>query len=59
MTDDARRRPRPRRRPSAPPEVPEEKRLRAVRRSFRERMEEGDTYGLLLILIIVVYFEWR
>lgn len=35
----------------------EEKRLRAARRSFRERMEEGDTYGLLLILIIAVYFE--
>jgi hypothetical protein len=37
--------------------VAEEKRLRAVRRSFRERVEEGDTYGLLLILIIAVYFE--
>ncbi len=37
--------------------MPEEKRLRAARRSFRERMEEGDTYGLLLILIIAVYFE--
>lgn len=31
--------------------------MRAARRSFRERMEEGDTYGLLLILIIAVYFE--
>ena len=35
----------------------EEKRLRAARRSFRERIEDGDTYGLLLILIIAVYFE--
>jgi Ion channel len=37
--------------------VPEEKRLRAATRSFRERMEEGDTYGLLLILIVAVYLE--
>jgi Ion channel len=34
-----------------------EKRLRVRTRSFRERLEEGDTYGLLLILIIVSYFE--
>jgi len=26
------------------------------RRSFRERLEEGDTYGLLLILIVATYF---
>jgi hypothetical protein len=37
--------------------VDEEKRLRKARRSFRERAEEGDTYGLLLILIIAAYFE--
>ena len=35
----------------------EEKRLKAARRSFRERLEKGDTYGLLLILIIATYFE--
>lgn len=35
----------------------DEKRLQAVRRSFRERLEEGDTYGLLLILLIGVYIE--
>jgi hypothetical protein len=35
----------------------EEQRPRIARRSFRERLEEGDTYGLLLILIIAVYFE--
>jgi hypothetical protein len=37
--------------------VAEEKRLRAARRTFRERLERGDTYGLLLILIVAVYFE--
>jgi hypothetical protein len=37
--------------------VADEKRPRVQRRSFRERLEEGDTYGLLLILIIAAYFE--
>jgi hypothetical protein len=37
--------------------VVDEKRLRVARRSFRERLQEGDTYGLLLILIIASYFE--
>jgi hypothetical protein len=34
-----------------------ENRPRVARRSFRERLQEGDTYGLLLILIIATYFE--
>jgi Ion channel len=37
--------------------VADEKRLHAARRSFRERLEEGDTYGLLLILIVASYVE--
>jgi ion channel len=37
--------------------VADEKPLRITRRSFRHRLEEGDTYGLLLILIIAAYFE--
>ena len=32
------------------------KSAKARRRSFRERLQEGDTYGLLLILIIATYF---
>jgi Ion channel len=37
--------------------MPGEKRLHVARRSFRDRLQEGDTYGLLLILIIATYFE--
>jgi hypothetical protein len=37
--------------------VGEGTRLAAARRSFRERLEDGDSYGLLLILLIAVYVE--
>jgi voltage-gated potassium channel Kch len=37
--------------------VADRKRVRAKRPPFRERLEQGDTYGLLLILIVATYFE--